>query len=229
MPQPPDSISYYAFCGIHRQKESHGGTGLVLRVLSRDWMVVLVLSCLLWPRTVRALLILWPPNFGDLFPCRIVLQAMKAILWVTSTILVAAPLFGQTPPERPEFEVASIKASGVIDGPRVSIGVHIDGAQYHSNFFSLKDYIRIAYKVKDYQILGPDWIGSEPNTNGMFEFVDLPGGAYLIHAARRGFMTAQYGQKNWLAAGQPVVLEPDQSTFLSIRLARFSSISGRSE
>jgi hypothetical protein len=64
------------------------------------------------------------------------------------------------------------------------------------------------------------------NTNGMFEIVDLPGGAYLIHASRRGFMTAQYGQKNWRAAGQPVVVEPDQSTFLSIRLARFSSISG---
>src|ERR1035441_905913 len=60
----------------------------------------------------------------------------------------------------------------------------------------------------------------------MFEFVDLPGGAYPIHAARRGFMAAQYGQKNWRAAGRPVVWEPDQSTFLSIRLARFSSISG---
>src|ERR1039457_2495147 len=64
------------------------------------------------------------------------------------------------------------------------------------------------------------------NTYGMFELVDLPGGAYLIHAARRGFMTAQYGQKNWRAAGQPVVLEQDQSTFLSVRLARFSAISG---
>ena len=39
-------------------------------------------------------------------------------------------------------------------------------------------------------------------------------------------MPAQYGQKNWRAAGQPVVLDKDQSTFLSIRLARFSSISG---
>jgi len=64
------------------------------------------------------------------------------------------------------------------------------------------------------------------NTYGMFEFLDLPGGAYLIHASRRGFMTVQYGQKNWRAAGQPVVLEQDQSTFLSIRLPRFSSISG---
>jgi len=64
------------------------------------------------------------------------------------------------------------------------------------------------------------------NSYGMFEFVDLPAGGYLIHAARRGFMPAQYGQKNWRAAGQPVVLDKDQSTFLSIRLARFSSISG---
>src|ERR1039457_6473074 len=39
------------------------------------------------------------------------------------------------------------------------------------------------------------------NTYGMFEFVDLPAGAYLIHAARRGFMTVQYGQKNWRAGG----------------------------
>ena len=64
------------------------------------------------------------------------------------------------------------------------------------------------------------------NTYGMFEFIDLPAGAYLIHASRRGFMTVQYGQKNWRAAGQPIVLDEDQSTFLSIRMPRFSSISG---
>jgi hypothetical protein len=64
------------------------------------------------------------------------------------------------------------------------------------------------------------------NIYGMFEFIDLPAGAYLIHASRRGFMTVQYGQKNWRAAGQPVVLDQDQSTFLSIRMPRFSSISG---
>jgi hypothetical protein len=64
------------------------------------------------------------------------------------------------------------------------------------------------------------------NSYGMFEFIDLPGGAYLVHAARRGFMTVQYGQKNWRAAGQPVVIDKDQSAFLSIRLNRFASISG---
>src|ERR1019366_2256683 len=38
--------------------------------------------------------------------------------------------------------------------------------------------------------------------------------------------TACSSLSTWRAAGQPVVLEQDQSTFLSIRLARFSSISG---
>ena len=64
------------------------------------------------------------------------------------------------------------------------------------------------------------------DTYGMFEFAGLPAGTYLIHAARRGFMTVQYGQKNWRAAAQPVVLEQEQSTFLTIRLPRFSAISG---
>ncbi len=86
---------------------------------------------------------------------------MRAIVWVTSAVLASAPLFGQTS-DRPEFEVASIKPSNLLDGQnRVNIGVHIDGAQFHCNSFSLKDYIRIAYKVKDYQVIGPDWIGSE--------------------------------------------------------------------
>jgi uncharacterized protein (TIGR03435 family) len=45
--------------------------------------------------------------------------------------------------------------------PSVKIGVNIDGAQFHSTLFALKDYIRIAYQVKDYQIVCPDWVGSE--------------------------------------------------------------------
>jgi len=61
---------------------------------------------------------------------------------------------------------------------------------------------------------------------GSFAFLELPAGAYVIHATRRGFMPAQFGQKNWRAAGQPVVVEKEQSLFLNIRLARFASISG---
>ena len=64
------------------------------------------------------------------------------------------------------------------------------------------------------------------NTYGMFEFADLPAGAYLLHAARRGFMRVEFGQKSWRAAGQPVVVEQDQSVFVSVRMLRFASISG---
>jgi len=48
------------------------------------------------------------------------------------------------------------------DAPeQVRIGVHIDGARFSCNYFSLRDYIRFAYKVKDYQIVSPEWLGTE--------------------------------------------------------------------
>ena len=75
-------------------------------------------------------------------------------------ILLCVPVFSQTPPKRLEFEVASIKPSSQPDG-QVSVGVHIDGAQVRCTYLSLKDYIRMAYQVKDYQISGPDWLASE--------------------------------------------------------------------
>ncbi len=58
----------------------------------------------------------------------------------------------------PEFEVASIKPS-VQTASQVA-GVHIDGAQVRCVLFSLRDYIRMAYKVRDYQILGPEWMAA---------------------------------------------------------------------
>ena len=39
--------------------------------------------------------------------------------------------------------------------------MQIDGAQVHCTYLSLKDYLRIAYQVKDYQVVGPDWMASE--------------------------------------------------------------------
>jgi hypothetical protein len=36
----------------------------------------------------------------------------------------------------------------------------------------------------------------------------------------------QYGQKQWKSSGAPVILEQEQSTFLTIRLPRYGSISG---
>jgi uncharacterized protein (TIGR03435 family) len=74
----------------------------------------------------------------------------------------SAVLFAQTAPARAEFEVASIKPSvGAPAGAHVHVGVQIDGAQVHCTYLSVSNYIRIAYRVKEYQITGPDWLASD--------------------------------------------------------------------
>jgi uncharacterized protein (TIGR03435 family) len=71
---------------------------------------------------------------------------------------LASLAFGQT---LPQFEVASIKPSPPGPEATVNVGVHIDGAQVKCNYLSLKDYIRMAYDVKEYQVTGPEWIATE--------------------------------------------------------------------
>jgi len=81
----------------------------------------------------------------------------------TSALLLplgAALTFAQTAP-RPEFEVASIRPTSTEMREGVVAGVRIDGAQFRSNFLSLKDYVGAAYRVKLSQISAPDWLGSQ--------------------------------------------------------------------
>lgn len=61
---------------------------------------------------------------------------------------------------RPQFEVASIKPTAQADQGQVVVGVHIDGAQVNIRDFPLKDYIRVAYRLKDYQVSGPEWLAA---------------------------------------------------------------------
>jgi uncharacterized protein (TIGR03435 family) len=79
--------------------------------------------------------------------------------------LVSVAAFGQSgaplPATRLEFEVASIKASPPPAPERLNFGIHVDGAMVRCTGLSLKDYIRIAFRVKDYQVMGPEWIGAE--------------------------------------------------------------------
>ncbi len=62
---------------------------------------------------------------------------------------------------RPEFEVASVKVSPPTPPQQVDVGIHIDGAQVHMAYAALKDYIRIAYRVKSDQVVGPEWLATE--------------------------------------------------------------------
>src|SRR5437773_2394557 len=57
----------------------------------------------------------------------------------------------------PAFEVASIKPSA----PGLTgSGGHIRAGKIYYENTSLKELIETAYQVKDYQISGPDWLGS---------------------------------------------------------------------
>jgi len=57
-----------------------------------------------------------------------------------------------------EFEVASLKPSPPDRMDRQEIGVHIDGAFVRYSSLPLREYVRTAFQVKEYQISGPDWM-----------------------------------------------------------------------
>lgn len=70
--------------------------------------------------------------------------------------LATGALFAQSAPKL-EFEVASIKPSPPMTD-NVHVGLRIDGAQVSCTQWNIQDYIRIAYRLKTYQVEGPDAI-----------------------------------------------------------------------
>lgn len=69
--------------------------------------------------------------------------------------------FCQSRPACLEFEVTSVKPSPPLDTSKaVSFGRQIDGAQVRFTQTSLRDLIRIAWAVRDYQIESPPWLSS---------------------------------------------------------------------
>ncbi len=78
---------------------------------------------------------------------------------MTRTILIACLASGAF--AQPAFEVASIRPSSQQPDQRVDVGLHVDGSHFRVAYFSLKDYLGMAYRMKAYQISGPDWIASE--------------------------------------------------------------------
>ncbi len=81
-----------------------------------------------------------------------VITAIAAFLPVLSV--------AQTKPQRLEYEVASIRPAPPIDAS-VKIGMHTDGSQVRFDYLSLRDCMRIAFAMKDFQIVGPDWVSAD--------------------------------------------------------------------
>lgn len=85
----------------------------------------------------------------------------------TGLMLIPATGFGQTA-SAPAFEVASVRTSSLdmmklaaqvrTTGQMPKIGAHVDGARAEYIFMGLKELIAEAYRVRPFQITGPDWL-----------------------------------------------------------------------
>ena len=84
--------------------------------------------------------------------------------------LATGAAFAQSAP-KPSFEVASIKPAAPLDmqklaqqmmagGEMPKLGPHVDGAQAEYTYMALRELLVVAYKVKPYQITGPDWLAN---------------------------------------------------------------------
>jgi len=90
---------------------------------------------------------------------------------------LASCVYGFTPQptDKPAFEVASVKPSDPNPANRIFIGMNADTGTVHYTNITLKDCIRAAWRVRDFQILGPDWINT-----ARFEIIaKLPAGASM--------------------------------------------------
>jgi uncharacterized protein (TIGR03435 family) len=82
-------------------------------------------------------------------------------------LISAAAAFGQAPPSKLVFDVASVRPSPPPDMQKVMMdlqagrkpeSVHIDGSRAVFTYMSVKQLIAYAYKMRVYEVTGPDWM-----------------------------------------------------------------------
>ena len=86
--------------------------------------------------------------------------------FAVAILLLSAAGLAQTPPAPPSFEVASVKPAPPIVpaqvlGGKIHIGMSVDGARVDIGNLSLMDLLWRAYRVRPYQISGPDWLSGQ--------------------------------------------------------------------
>jgi uncharacterized protein (TIGR03435 family) len=92
---------------------------------------------------------------GDAIMKKLLLLALSVIC----AIVLAIPVVSKEPPgeSKPSFEVASIKPSGE---KVISIRA-LPGGRFVATYVTLRLLITIAYHVREFQIVGPNWIDSD--------------------------------------------------------------------
>jgi uncharacterized protein (TIGR03435 family) len=73
-------------------------------------------------------------------------------------LLAAGAVFGQTPAAAPAFEVASVKPAPPPTPGSIKVQMGGDPGMVDYKNVSLKTLIARAYRMKEYQISGPDWL-----------------------------------------------------------------------
>jgi uncharacterized protein (TIGR03435 family) len=82
-------------------------------------------------------------------------------------LIAAAAAFGQAPANKLAFDVASVRPSPPPDMQKMMMdlqagkkpeSVHIDGSRAVFTFMSVKQLIAYAYKMRVYEVTGPDWM-----------------------------------------------------------------------
>jgi uncharacterized protein (TIGR03435 family) len=97
-------------------------------------------------------------------------MSKRALLNIATSVLLAAGVVYAQVPAGPTFEVASVKPSTLdmmklaqqmqTTGQMPKMGPHVDGARAEYIFMGIKELIAEAYKVKAFQITGPDWLNN---------------------------------------------------------------------
>lgn len=105
-----------------------------------------------------------------------------AVLCITGVLIVPPALFAQTSPAAAEsptvrpaptsvpFDVASVRPAAPIDQATIFAGLRegrrpqwmrIEGSRATYTYMSLKELIASGYKVRTYQVSGPDWLTTD--------------------------------------------------------------------
>ena len=95
------------------------------------------------------------------------MNSLRFRFMFTVLFLFCASLFAQTPAKL-SFEVASIKPSpplsslmSEVQSGKINLEMRMDGTRVDFRFMPLTGLLTTAYKVKAYQIAGPDWLKSQ--------------------------------------------------------------------
>jgi uncharacterized protein (TIGR03435 family) len=78
---------------------------------------------------------------------------------LTLALLLAPLVFSQTP-KRLQFEVASVRpvATLVGAGAQTPANAQVNPRQVRLTYLTMRDFITRAYRVRAYQVIGPEWI-----------------------------------------------------------------------